>query len=252
MSDRHSSARTSDFVPIPNQSSLQNGIETISTIVGRAVDTAVQAAFTMTSAQLATAIPSATKPNIDRMIGPINSAFRNYGILLPEQRAVFLANISVECGQLNQLVENLNYSAKRLTKVWPRRFPSLKAAEPYANNAEALGNKTYGGRLGNGDEGSGDGYRYRGRGLLQVTGRDNYRKAGFEEKPEALEDPNTAADTAARFWHSHGLNERTNKILTRAEFNAVTQVINGGQNGSTERWAAYGLAFKALRPPRAR
>lgn len=252
MSNERDHVRRSDFVAIPPADRLQSALEIAGAIVGGAIGATVEAVFTLTPAQLKAAMPSATMANIDRFVRPINMAFRNYGIVLPAQRAAFLANVSVECGQLNKLVEGLSYSAQRLTQVWPRRFPSLKDAKPYAHNAESLANKTYGGRLGNGDEESGDGYRYRGRGLLQVTGRENYRKAGFEHRPEALEDPNIAADTAGRFWHAHGLNERTRRVLTRAEFNAIVEIINGGQNGSTERWTAYGLALKALTPRPAR
>lgn len=204
----------------------------------------------MTLQQLQAAMPASR--NAATYLGPINTAFRNYGINLPQQRAAFLAHVSVECGQLNGVVENLNYSAKRMTQVWHRRFPTIAAATPYAHNPEALANHTYGGRNGNGDEASGDGWRYRGRGLLQITGRTNYRAAGFEDNPEALENPNTAADTAGRHWKEAGLNERTTTVLNRTQFNATTQLINGGQTGSAERWAAYQVTKRALLPQPAR
>lgn len=174
---------------------------------------------------------------------------RTYGIDTNERRAAFLAQISVESGQLHNVEENLNYSAPRLRVVWPRRFRTDPVANDFAHNPEALGNSVYANRLGNGDAASGDGYRYRGRGLMQTTGRDNYRAAGFENNPEALADPITAAASAARFWSSNGLNGRTTTVLSREQFNGITRTVNGGDNGSDERWAAYQRALKALQPP---
>jgi putative chitinase len=144
--------------------------------------------------------------------------------------------------------ENLNYSAARLQVVWPRRYPTLAAAHPYAHDPEALANHTYANRNGNGDVASGDGWRYRGRGLMQTTGRRNYRAAGFENKPEALANPTIAADSAGRFWASNGLNERTQAHLGRNQFNGISRTVNGGNHGSAERWEAYQRALRALRP----
>lgn len=152
----------------------------------------------------------------------------------------------MESGDLRNTEENLDYSAERLHKVWPRRFPTIASAKPYAHNPEALGNRVYANRLGNGDEASGDGYLFRGRGLIQTTGRSNYRAAGYENKPGDLASPNAAADSAARFWSSNGLNLRSAKILARSEFNSITLTVNGGLNGSDGRWAAYGRAINAL------
>lgn len=181
-------------------------------------------------------------------LGPLNAAMRAHGIDTNERRAAFLAQISVESDQLQNTVENLNYSAPRLRVVWPRRFPTDELAERYDRDPEALGNFVYSNRLGNGDAASGDGYRYRGRGLMQVTGRDNYRAAGFEGNPEALAEPNTAADSAGRFWSQNGLNARTAQTLAREDFNGVSRTVNGGDNGSDERWAAYQRALRALQP----
>lgn len=94
-------------------------------------------------------------------------------------------------GRFSAVTENLNYSAKRLTQVWPSRFPTIAAATPFANNPQALANKVYGGRMGN--TGPNDGFRYLGRGLVQITGKDNYRKYGLENNPEAAAEIKTAA-----------------------------------------------------------
>lgn len=137
-------------------------------------------------------------------VGPLNTAMRAHGIDTVEKKAAFLAQISVESADFNNTEENLNYSAERLHKVWPRRFPTIDSVKPYAHNSEALGNHVYANRLGNGDEASGDGYLFRGRGLIQTTGRSNYRATGYENRPEDLANPSVAADSAAQFWSSNG------------------------------------------------
>ncbi len=199
----------------------------------------------VTEAQLRAIMPEAGG-QIGRFIGPLNTAMRVHGINTNERRAAFLAQISVESGQLRNVEENLNYSAPRLRVVWPRRFPTAEAAAPYARNPEALGNHVYADRLGNGDERSGDGYRYRGRGLMQTTGRYNYRVAGFENDPDALARPVTAADSAGLFWTTNDLNRRTATVLDREDFNTVSRTVNGGNHGSEERWQAYRRALRAL------
>jgi putative chitinase len=125
-------------------------------------------------------------------------------------------------------------------------LPHGRSGPPYAHNPEALGNHVYADRLGNGNEASGDGYRFRGRGLMQVTGRDNYRGAGFEDNPEALSTPVGDANTAADFWRRNGLNARTTDVLNRAQFDAVSRTVNGGNVGQQDRWEAYQRACSAL------
>ncbi len=174
--------------------------------------------------------------------GPLNTAMGAYGIDSYEKRSAFLAQVSVESGDLRHTEENLNYSVERLHQVWPRRFPTVASAQPYAHNPEALGNHVYANRLGNGDEASGDGYRYRGRGLIQTTGRANYRAAGYENRPDDLANPDSASDSAARFWSTAGLNPRSATVLPRGAFDSITQTVNGGLNGKDERWSAYGRA----------
>lgn len=242
----------SNMVPIFSTDDFVFVANTAGTIVGGPAGATLQTVGDLTAAQLKAVMPAARAANIARCLEPINRACRNFGISKAEQRAAFLAHVHVECKQLNAIVEDLWYNAPRIMAVWPSRFKTLKAAKPYEHDPEKLANHVYCDRLDNGDEASGDGYRYRGRGLLQVTGRLNYRAQGFENNPEALEDPSKAADTAARHWKSAGLNERTKTVLTRAQFNATTQILNGGQTGAVDRWAAYRLALKALMPPPAR
>jgi predicted chitinase len=178
----------------------------------------------------------------------LNRAMTKHGINTPQQRAAFLAQLSVESGNLRSTEENLDYSAKRLTQVWKRHFPTIASAEPYAHNPEALANYVYANRLGNGNEASGDGYRYRGRGLIQITGRENYRKVGYENNPDALKDPYVAAHSAAQFWTDRNLNARSKTSLSRDQFNVISRTVNGGNNASQERWNAYQRGLLALRP----
>ena len=199
----------------------------------------------LTSGMLRAIMPNAGAV-ADGYADALNTAMAAHGIDLPAQRAAFLAQISVESGQLHDTAENLNYSARRLRQVWPSRFRTDAEAARYAHNPEALGDHVYANRLGNGDEASGDGFRFRGRGLMQITGRSNYRRVGFENNPDALSAPANAANTAAAFWQNNGLNGRTTNALSRVPFNEVSRTVNGGDNGQQARWDAYQRALVAL------
>lgn len=152
----------------------------------------------------------------------------------------FLAQIATETGGFTAIEENLNYSAERLHAVWPKRFPTIDSARPFARNPEKLANKVYGGRLGNTEPG--DGWRYRGGGMLQTTGRENYRRAGHENDPEALRKPDTALASALQFWTSHGLSA----IAARDDVVAVRKAINGGVNGLPEARSWLAKAKRAF------
>jgi putative chitinase len=149
----------------------------------------------------------------------------------------FMGQCHHESGGFTRLVENLNYTAGRLHVVWPARFPTIAAALPFANNPRALADKVYGGRLGNTEPD--DGWTYRGRGLLQLTGRDNYRAAEdalvfpLEAEPDRVATPPVAALTAAWFWQSHGLNA----LADAEDIDAITKRINGGFEGLPDREA---------------
>jgi putative chitinase len=207
----------------------------------------------VTSENLKKMMPQCANP--DAWVDPLNQAMDRFEINTPERAAAFLAQIAHESGQLNRLVENLNYSAKRLMAVWPKRFPTLEKAQQYEKNPEKLGNFVYASRLSNGDEASGDGFRYRGRGLIQVTGRGNYRTAAqdlglpLEEQPDLLATPGPAALSAAAFWKNHGLNELAddkNADNDDADFVTITRRINGGTAGLAERKAFWKTAKSAL------
>src|SRR5713226_4099532 len=144
-------------------------------------------------AVLQTVMPRCKEPT--NWVAPLNAAMARFDINDARRAAAFLAQIAHESAELCSLTENLSYSAARLMSVWPKRFPTVAAAQQYERNPEKLANFVYASRLGNGDENSGDGWRYRGRGLIQVTGRGNYCAAGtaldlaLEDDPDQLAQP---------------------------------------------------------------
>ncbi len=190
-------------------------------------------------------------PNAGKQAGVFASALTmsmdKYQINTRLRMAAFIAQVGHESGQLRTLVENLNYSAEGLVRTWPRRF-NLLTATNCARKPEQIANIVYASRLGNGPAATGDGWKYRGRGLIQVTGWVNYQACGSAlsldllTKPELLEQPAYAALSAAWFWSSNGLNE----LADAGKFEAITQRINGGQNGAADRLAIYQCALKVL------
>lgn len=208
----------------------------------------------LTPTKLAKAFPSCQKPDI--WAAAITAAADRFDITSNDRLASFLAQTAHESGSFNQLEENLNYStAKRLVAVWPKRFPTEASAAPFVRNPQLLANRVYAARNGNGPEASGDGWRYRGRGLIQITGRSNYAEAGkgigldLVAQPELLLQPQHAAMSAAWFWASRGLNaladDRTDDSDLE-DFTRITKIINGGTVGLNERFALYKQAAVAL------
>lgn len=161
-----------------------------------------------------------------------------------EDLSAFLGQILHESDGLTRLEENLSYSAERMTVVWPNRFPTKADAQPYARNPEALANKVYGGRIGNTDPG--DGWKYRGRGPLQVTGRDNYRSVGgivgqdLETMPELLEQPRFALEACIAWWEDRIPDE----LLGDPE--KTTLPVNSGLIGLAHREELTNAAREAL------
>lgn len=159
--------------------------------------------------------------------------------------AMFLAQTGHESAGFTRRVENLNYSAARLCAVWPSRFASEAAAQAYAHNPSKLADQVYGGRMGN--TRPGDGFRYRGRGYIQLTGREAYRAVGalvdqpFEENPDLVAQPAGALLAACGYW----THRRLNLLCDQGDIRKVTSVINGGLNGLDDRRALFALA-KAL------
>lgn len=188
-------------------------------------------------------------PNAGRQAGVfvpvLNAAMNRYQIVGSKRIAAFIAQVGHESGQLTHLVESLNYSAEALQRAWPSRF-SAKLAADVARKPEQIASIAYDNRMGN--TSTGDGWKYRGRGLIQITGKNNYCACGealgldLIAQPELLEKPQHACMSAAWFWAANGLNT----LADAGKFDAITQRINGGQTGAADRQALYARALKVL------
>jgi len=170
-------------------------------------------------------------------VDPLNETFERFGIFTHNQQATFIGQCGHECGNFRILEENLNYKAATLMKLWPKRFPTLEVANGYAGNPKKIANQVYSSRMGNRDENSGDGYRFRGRGCIQLTGHSNYFHAGkalgvdFVMDPDLVGTPKYAALTAGWFWSTHKLNAPADAL----DHAKVTKIINGGTIGLEDR-----------------
>lgn len=178
----------------------------------------------------------------------LNASLVTADVTAPVRAAMYLANLAVESQEFQRTVENLNYSAERISQVWPRRYPTPADAASLAHNPQALANAVYADRGGNGDARSGDGWKYRGRGWIQVTLLDNYRACGLflgvdlVAHPEWLEGLEGAARSAAWFWRTHGLNA----FADACDVPGATHRINNGSTGLAERTNYYRRARSAL------
>lgn len=167
----------------------------------------------------------------------LNQTFERFNILTPLRKAAFIGQCGHECGHFKVLEENLNYRAETLMRLWPKRFPTLEVANQYARNPKKIANKVYASRMGNRDEASGDGYRFRGRGCIQLTGHANYFHAGkalgvdFVMEPDLVATPQYAALTAGWFWSTHKCNE----LADASNWVGLTKKINGGTIGLQDR-----------------
>lgn len=180
-------------------------------------------------------------------LDPLNDAMGLFEIDTPQRIAYFLAQVAHESNSFLTLEENLNYSENRLRQVFPTHFTDTEFMI-YANNPEMIANRVYANRMGNGDEASGDGWSFRGRGPIQVTGRNMYRRIGggigvdLERNPDRVLTPQYGALSAAYFWHAMGLNELADNGL----FSAITKKINGGLTGEDSREALLAVAKAAI------
>lgn len=181
--------------------------------------------------------------NIKIWVEPFNTAFVDYEINTPIRQAAFLAQCAHESAEFTRLNENLMYSAEGLQKIFKKYFPTAELATEYAKKPEKIANKVYGNRMGNGDEASGDGYRFRGRGLIQLTGRSNYTKFSQDtfKDNSIVEDPGYcetvigAVKSACWFWKTNNLNECADK----EDLILMTKKINGGIHGFDDRIEKY-------------
>jgi putative chitinase len=174
--------------------------------------------------------------------------FAAAGINSELRLAHFLAQTATETGAFARLEENLNYSAKVMMKVFPSRFPTLASTEGFVMNPRAFANKVYSNRLGNGPPASNDGFNYRGRGLIQLTGRTNYAQREAETginlvtQPELASNPRTAVQVAALYWTSRSINDPADNDDIRE----VRRRVNGGAIGLEDARLHLARARKAL------
>lgn len=198
--------------------------------------------------QLNQIMPKASGENLEKYCQPLNEAMAKFQINTIKRIAAFIAQLAHESGSLKYSIEGLNYSTSGLVTTWPRIFPTVEIAQKYSHNPQAIANKAYANRMGNGDEASGEGWKYRGRGPIQITGKDNYTECGqgigadLVNHPELLEGPVCGAMSAAWFWNNRNLNQ----FADEDEFVKITKRINGGINGLTDREAFWARAKEVL------
>ena len=203
----------------------------------------------LTEDQLHRILPLLPLPKLQQYLPHLNLAMQVYEVNTMPRTAAFVAQTAHESAQYTRMVEGLFYTkATGLMATWPKRFPTEASALPYIRNEEKLANFVYANRMGNGDSASGDGFRYRGRGIIQLTGREKYRITGAAlgvdllGTPELAQTPEIAFKAAGLFWKSAGLNE----LADVGDFRTITQRINGGQKGAAEREKHHELAKSVL------
>jgi putative chitinase len=171
----------------------------------------------------------------------LNETCQEFAIDSPYRIAGFISQTAHESAGFKFVSENLNYSAASLMRVWSSRFPTVEIAQRYAMNPEKIANRAYADRMGNGDEASGDGARYIGRGLIQLTGKNNYVAYSMAcdnealQHPEIVEQPKYAAESAGWFWSVN----RLNQLADNQDVVGMTKRINGGINGLDDRQMKY-------------
>ena len=181
-----------------------------------------------------------------RWYTPLIDMFARYNINTTQRQASFIGQCQHESNNFRTLEENLHYSADGLMRTWPSRFPSADVAQQYANNPEKIANKVYAGRMGNTEEG--DGWKYHGRGVIQLTGRENYERCGTAisadliNQPQLLVEPYYAVLSAGWFWNKLGLND----LADAQEYGQMTRRINGGTLGLEDRIAKITKAKQIL------
>jgi putative chitinase len=181
-----------------------------------------------------------------KWLGPLEEVFVKYEINTPVRQACFIGQCAHESGNFKALQENLNYSAEGLMKTWPSRFPTKEMADQYARQPAKIAGKVYNGRLGNTSEEEAS--NFLGRGLIQLTGKENYANCGtalgidLVGNPTLLTDPKYAALSAGWFWNKKGLNA----LADASDIETMTKRINGGLIGLDDRKAKIAKALSVL------
>lgn len=203
----------------------------------------------LSGSQLKKMMPEVKQRYVDQYIDAVNCCLVKYQISTPLRVAHFIAQIGHESASLQHSSENLNYSAKALRAVFGKYFSTRALAEKYARQPEKIASRVYANRMGNGDEASGDGWRYRGRGLIQLTGKKNYQQyadsvgVDLVGQPDLVaDDPVLAVDAAGWYWDARGLNTYADKD----DLKQVTRSINGGYHGFDDRQSRLKRARKVL------
>lgn len=191
--------------------------------------------FNFTQEKLAKCV--SRNKDVANLFAALEQVLPKYNITSVERVAAFLAQCGHESADFTTLKENLNYSAEGLSKVFPKRFPSVAAAQPYHRQPEKIANKIYADRMGNGPEASGDGFKFRGRGAIQLTGKENYTKfansigKSLDEAVAYTETLAGAIESACWFWNTNKLND----IADKKDIVTLTKRINGGTIGLEDR-----------------
>jgi len=187
----------------------------------------------------------------DSVIAMIPEVASKFEINTPLRLAHFLAQCGHESGGFRLTQENLNYSAKGLNGIFKKYFPTLESAVPYERKPEKIANKVYGGRMGNGAEASGDGWKYHGRGFIQLTGKDNYTAFGKSIGADIVNNPDLVASqyalaSAAWFFNKNGLHKMADGGATDAVVTSITKRVNGGTIGLPDRIKHFNEYYKLL------
>lgn len=183
-----------------------------------------------------------------KWLQPLEDTFAKYDMNTPTRQACFIGQCAHESNNFKTLEENLNYSAEGLMRTWSSRFPTLDVAEQYARNPEKIANKVYGGRAELGNIEEGDGWKFHGRGIIQLTGRSNYTVCGqalvrpFANTPELVLEPENACLSAGWFWNKKSLNS----LADIGDIDTMTRRINGGLIGLQDRKAKIAKAESIL------
>ena len=188
----------------------------------------------------------------DTVIAQIPELMTKYQINTPLRLAHFLAQAGHESGGFKAVKENLNYSVEGLTKIFPKYFPTADSAAAYARNPEKIANKVYANRMGNGDEASGDGFKFRGRGYIQLTGKLNYSAFDGAVPEDILKDPDLVATkypllSAGWFWGKNNLNALADKGALPGDVTAITKRVNGGTIGLADRQKHFNEYYNLLK-----
>lgn len=193
---------------------------------------------------------NATPERKQELCAALEEAFSKFQINTPQRKAHFLAQILHESAHLSTFEESLYYRWTTLMKVFKKYFPTETSARSYEKQPQKIANRVYANRMGNGNEASGDGWKYRGRGSLQITGKDNYRAVSkgigvdFVSNPDPLKSDKYAILSAGWWWKNRGLNELAD--ISKDDVTAITKKVNGGINGLRERQKLYFSAKTAI------